>query len=222
MIAFKHFLIISFLGFLLASCSSVKVVDSWANQEYAGKTKSIYIMGVFIDDWHQMLFENTFKIRLEREGIESTPSHYDFSKTLEDDQENIIQKMRANGCDSVLLTRVVDQRTKASFTTGSVLYSYAPGPTYKTPQIDDRYLSNSTTYYRNWRDYERKGYQTTPKFSTSTNFVVLTLEFVLYDPQTEEVIWSARMEADLESDRVEMMQDIANKAVKNLKVRGLI
>ena len=68
MIAFRHFLLISFLGFLLASCSSTKVIDSWSNQSYTGKVKNIYIIGFVNEGWDRMLYENAFSAQTGRRG----------------------------------------------------------------------------------------------------------------------------------------------------------
>ncbi len=119
MIAFRHFLFISLLGFLLASCSSTRVVDSWSNQSHAGEFKNIFIIGFVNEGSDRMLYESIFSARLAEEGIDSRPSHSYALRYDEIERETILEKIRSSGCDAVLLTRVVGQRTKAHFTTKS-------------------------------------------------------------------------------------------------------
>ena len=74
----------------------------------------------------------------------------------------------------------------------------------------------------NWHSYYSAGYQTIPAQRSITNLVVLTIESVLYDLQTEELIWSARMETGLESDLEGMMKKFVDQSVKELKKDGII
>ena len=58
--------------------------------------------------------------------------------------------------------------------------------------------------------------------ATTTNFVVLTIESVLYDLKTEEMIWSAQLETVVEGDIEKMVQDFAETVTEDLKGKGLI
>jgi len=44
----------------------------------------------------------------------------------------------------------------------------------------------------------------------------------LYDLRTEELIWSAQMETDLESNVEDMMKKFVEQAVGELKMKGFI
>ncbi len=119
--------------------------------------------------------------------------------------------------DSVLLTRVIDQRTKATFTSGGRGYQYVPGPSFREAQVYER-----LPYYNNWSSYYSSGYQVVTQAPTVTKLVVLNVESVLYDLKTEELIWSARMETDLETNLEDMMKKFVDEAVKDLKAKGFI
>jgi hypothetical protein len=58
--------------------------------------------------------------------------------------------------------------------------------------------------------------------ATTTDFVVLTIESVLYDLKTEEMIWSAQLETVVEGNIDEMVQAFAEIVTKDLKGKGLI
>ena len=75
-----------------------------------------------------MIFEDRLETRLTSEGVKAIASFKDLPTNNEADKETIIKKMSANNCDSVLLTRVISQRTKSSIGSGRGTYKYSPGP----------------------------------------------------------------------------------------------
>ena len=215
-------LFILLAGFLTTSCSGTKVSDSWSSQTYKGEIQNVYIIGIATNDHRRMMFENNFIRRLTEEGVKSTPSYPDLPKGMEAEKDSIIRMMRLNNSDSVLLTRVTGQETKASFTSGSRSaphYTYVNRGGYGGTQANERLGLPS---YVNWHSYYSAGYRAIPAQRSVTNLVVLTIESVLYDLQTEELIWSARMETDLESDLEGMMKKFVDQAVNELKRNGFI
>jgi hypothetical protein len=217
MIAFGHFLTISFLGFLLASCSSTKVIDSWSNQGYTGKVKNIFIVGDVNDDWTRILFENALAEKLAEEGIDSRPSHSYSPRFDEIGLETIPEKISSSGCDSIFLARVVGQRTKASFTTKVLANNYS-SKFSKGEETDYSLFPRDSLRISS----ESSGARVTSRPPSSTSFVVQSFELLLYDRQTEKLIWSTLMEIDLGSNRQEMIQKIVEVAVRSLKTEGLI
>ena len=211
-----------FVGVIVISCSGTKVSDSWTSQTYQGKIQNVYIIGIATNDLRRMMFENTFIRRLADEGIKSTPSFPDLPKGMEAEKESIIRMMNRNKSDAVLLTRVIGQETKATFSSGSertMQYRSVQGGAYSGTELNQRLGLPS---YVNWHSYYSSGYRAIPVQGSVTNLVVLTIESVLYDLQTEEMIWSARMETDLESDLEGMMKKFVDQAVNELKRNGFI
>lgn len=218
MIAFRYLLFISLLGFLLASCSSTKVVDSWSDQSHAGEVKNVFIIGFVNAGSDRMLYESIFSARLAEEGIDSKPSHSYALRYDEVERETILQKIRSSGCDAVLLTRVVDQRTKAFFADKNrtaAVYSQKP---LNGKEIDySLYPIDSVR-----RNAKSSGILVTPKSQQGTSYVVLTVESFLYDPKTEQLIWSSTMETNLARNKQKMMKKLTEETVKSLKADGLI
>ena len=218
MLAFRRFLFISLLGFLITSCSSTRVIDSWSDQSHQEELRNIFIIGFVNESWDRMLYENTFSARLTEEKIDSTPSHLYALRYDEVERETILENIRSSGCDSVLLTRVVGQRTKANFTTKgrSGLYSQKD---FNGKEIDfSRYPYDSLRIQS-----KSSGVRPVPKLSpTGTSFIVLTVESLLYDPKTEKLIWSTRIETPLKSNRQELMNKLAEETIETLKRDGFI
>ena len=218
MTAFRPFLFISLLVFFLISCSSTRVVDSWSDQSHAGGVKNVFIIGFVNQGSDRMLYESIFSARLAEEGIDSRPSHSYALRFDEVERETIFERIRSSGCDSVLLTRVVGQRTQANFTTKgrSGLYSQKV--------FNGRETDYSLYPYDSLRIQDKSsGVRPVPKLSpTGTSFIVLTVESLLYDPKTEKLVWSTRVETYLKSNRQVIMQNLAEETIKSLKAEGFI
>jgi hypothetical protein len=223
MSVFTRLLGLLLIGLLATACSGTKMVNSWSSKDHNRQIKSVYIIGIAKNEFNRMLFEDTLGSRLESEGIRVVSSYTDLPKNKEADRETIIEKMKANACDSVLLTRRVDQRTVASISSGRRGSSAPYWKRYFANFYGDDNLGNDQpAYYSHWSSYYTNSYSVAHKQSTVTNFIVLTFESVLYDLQTKELIWLAQLETDLEGDFKEMTQQYVDEVVKNLKRKGLI
>jgi hypothetical protein len=220
--ALKRLLAFLFAGVLLTACSGTKLSNSWSSQDYTGQIKNVYIIGIAKNEFNRMMFENLVNKRLAEEGIKSTQSYPDLPKDQEAGRETIIEKMLANDSDSVLLTRTIDQRTTATFSSGGTGYSYKTESPSRTPRIYDKTSFGDNSYYHNWINYYSTAFQAIPASSTNTKFVVLTVETVLYDLKSEKLIWMGRMEIDLEKNLNSMMKKSIDEAVKELKAQGFI
>ena len=76
--------------------------------------------------------------------------------------------------------------------------------------------------YGGWDSYYTRRYDVVYQPATTTEFVILTVESVLYDLKTEEMIWLAQLETVLEGNIEKMMQDYAEIVVEDLKEKKLI
>lgn len=217
MTAFRHFLFIFLLGFLLTSCTGTKVVDSWSDQSHLGDVKNVFIIGFVNQGSDRMLYESIFSARLAAEGIDSKPSHVYALRYDEVERETILDKIRTSGCDAVLLTRVLGQRSKGIFTTKGRSGLYAP------KVLNGKETDYSLYPYDSLRvDSNTYGFRNVPNLTpTGTSFVVLKVESLLYDPKTKKMIWSSRMETNLASNKEKMMQKLAEETIKTLKADGI-
>lgn len=201
------------VGILMAACSGTKTTDSWSSQNYKGQVKNVYIIGIAKNESNQKIFEETFKKGLTDEGVKAVTSYNDLPKDQDaNNREAIIQRMKINNCDAVLLTRLVGRRKVASF---SGRGGYTSG---------GRVVLTRPSYYNNWESYytySRSVYVGPPP-PESVDIVLLTVESVMYDIQTEEMIWSAQFETYLEGNIEKMMQLFVEEVTRDLKGKGLI
>jgi len=131
-------------------------------------------------------------------------------------KEIISKNMVERGCDSVLLTRLVGQR-KETVTTPAHVSGYSSGPYYGGPGVYAR-----PVHYSRWGHYYGHAHDIVYEPTTSTEIVILTVESVMYDLKTEQLIWSAQFETEVEGSIDEMMQDYVKEVTKDLKKKGLI
>ena len=211
------------IGLLATACTGTKTSDSWSDQSYKGQIKNVYIIGIAKSELNRMLFEDTFKKRLTGEGVKAVSSYTDLLSSNEEvEREDIKKRLLANNCDSVLLTRVVSQRTKSSMSGGRGSYTYTPGPGYPRGLSTQRLPSGTPEgHYGNWYQYYNTGRMNYVPPSTASS-VILTVESVLYDLKTEELIWSAQLETRLEGNFENMVQLFVNEVARDLKGKGLI
>ena len=209
-------------GLLATACSGTKMGDSWSSQNYKGQIENVYIIGIAKSELNRMVFEDTFESRLTSEGVKALSSYKDLPVNQEADRQTVMQRMSANNCDSVLMTRVISQRTEkiTEAPSGSYRYTYSPGPYYGNQGAQGQAIPA-----QNWGDYylSRSGHGTlTYSQPSSLSSVILTVESVLYDLQTEELIWSARLETTVEGNMENMMQRFVDEVIKDLKGKGLL
>ena len=203
------------LSSLIAGCAGTKMSDSWTSSSYQGPIKKAYIIGIAKNDFNRMVFEDTFENRLTSEGVEAIASYKDLLTNLEAEREEIIQRMKANDCDSVLLTRVVSTRKK-NISSGQGSYQYSPGPFYGGTGVYNRPF-----YYNDWNSYYTHGRAQYVQPAT-IDLVTMTVESVLYDLKTEELIWSAQLETVLEGNIEKMIRLFVDEVSRDLKAKGLI
>jgi hypothetical protein len=203
------------VGLLAVACSSTTMSGSWSDTSYTGQIKNVFIIGIAKDEVNKRIFEDTFGNQLGSQGVKTVSSYRSFSANEEVDRETIVQAMTDNGCDSVLLTKLIGQRTETVTSPG-----YASG---YTSRYGGRGGYGRGGYGRGgWGSYYNRSYDVVYQPATTTEFVIMTVESVLYDLKTEEMIWSAQLETVLEGNLEKMMQDYVEIVTKDLKENNLI
>ena len=212
------------IGILLPSCSGTKTTGSWTNQNYTGQVKNVYLIGIARNESTRKIFEDVFKQGLAAKGVKAVTSYNDLPKErTTTSREAIIQRMKINNCDSVLLTRLIGKRTVASISGGS---GGSSAGLVATGGSSGGLVATTTrpSYYNNWNSYYTQSgtVYVRPPPAESVDVVLLTVESVLYDLQTEELIWSAQFETYFESNIEKMIQLFVQEATNDLKGKGLI
>ena len=196
---------------LVAACSSTTMSGSWSDPAFKGQVKNVYIIGIAKNETTRRIFEDAFSGHLGTSGVRTVSSYKDLPNSEEATREDIIKGMTDEGCDSVLLTKLVGQRQETVTTPGRVS-GYSSGP----------YYGNRGGYYNNWGSYYGRRHEVIYEPPTSTEFTILTVESVLYDLQTEKMIWSGQLETVVEQNIEKNIQDFVIEVSKDMADKGII
>ena len=206
------------IALMVAACSSTTMSGSWSDPAFTKKAKNVYIIGISKDETRRRIFEDTFGRQLASQGIKTFSSYKDLPNNKEADREAIIQRMKAEGCDSVILTQLIDTR-KETVTSPGRVSGYSSGP-YYGGRRGGGYGGGGR--YNNWGSYYGSRTDITYQPPTSTEFVIATVESVMYDLESEEMIWSGQLETVIEGNFEKMVQDFVDTVSKDLAEKGII
>lgn len=204
------------VGLVMVACASSNMTGSWTNSDFQGPIEKVYVVGIAKNEMNRRVFEDAFSNQFFREGISSAASYRDITFSSEINKEDVAQKMAEHGCDSVVLTRLIGQRTELVTTPASGAV-YISGPYYGGY---GRY--NRPGHYGSWGNYygHRQVVAYTP--TTTTERVIVTVESVMYDLKSEELIWSAQYETAVEGSIDEMIGAYVKEVAKDLKNKKII
>jgi hypothetical protein len=94
---------------------------------------------------------------------------------------------------------------------------YSPGPYYGGY---GRY--NRPGHYGSWGNYYGHPHAFSYMPTTTTERVILTVESVMYDLKTEQLIWSAQFETTVEGSIDKMVEKYVQEVAKDLKGKKII
>ncbi len=127
------------VGFMLffSACSTTDVTSAWYDEQYAGgPVKKVLVLGVFKTANVRRVFEDGVVAGLVGKNVEAVASYRIFSIDDLVEKDAIVAKIQASDFDSVIISRVVDKRTKET-------YSRAIGsPTYNGHRWDNYYAQS--------------------------------------------------------------------------------
>ena len=209
-------LALMFAGFTMVACSSTDMTGSWSSSDFKGPIEKVYIVGIAKSEMNRRIFEDAFSNQFFSQGVSSEASYRDITTSKEANKEIIAKKMAERGCDSVLLTRLVGQRKETVVNAGRVS-GYSSGPYYGGPGVYAHPI-----HYHRWGHYYGRAHDVVYEPTTATETVILTVESVMYDLRTEQLIWSAQFETVVEGSIDKMIENYVKEVTKDLKGKGVI
>jgi hypothetical protein len=174
----------------MAGCAATKVQQVWTDENYQdGRLKSVLIVVLAANPTARMTFESQFADQFNRRGIKGIESFRSLEMetiTGTGSQDAILKKMQELGSDAVLMTRVVDSRTKSEIIPGmTITAGYGYGGAY----VGASYAFSGPSA------------PTTQSYSHDQKF--LGLETSLFSAKTEKLLWSARSETRITSSALD-------------------
>ena len=196
---------------LISGCSSTTLTGSWKSPEPTVKISKIYIIGVSKNDTTRRIFEDSFAKSFSDSGITGVVSYKDFPNGQKADKDDVLNKAKENGVDTILLTKIIKKTTETVVNPGTVsTYSSGAGGYY--PSSNHRSYGSS---------YSRR-YETVYEPPTVSQFEIAIIESYIYDTATGALIWSAQLETMVGMNSQEIIDDFTEVVSKDLKDKGLI
>ncbi len=125
---------------LLAGCVSSELVDIWSDPSFQSPAmKKMLVISAGKNQVRRRIWEDAFSLELAKHNVAATPSYRLFPDAIPD-TEQVIQSVRLNGYDGVLVTRRLPSETETQYLQGSVVTE----PNMRYDRRSDRFV----TYYR--------------------------------------------------------------------------
>ncbi len=200
-------------GIMLFSCSgSTRITGSWKNPEIppaARDYNSVFIAAMVRNMEVRTKLENTMAAQASTRNIKAFKSTDYLAPRFQEKQPNreeMIQKIRATGAQTILSVSLLDKRSETRYVRGNL--GYAPVSTYG-------WYRGFYAYYTHWYPmvYD-PGYYVTDR----TYF----LEANLYDASDEKLLWSAQSETVNPSGIDQFVQEYPQKLVTQMVRDGLL
>lgn len=183
---------------LLASCATTTLTGSWADPTYAGSNfKKIMIVGVARRELMRKIFESTFTDRLKAHGVEGVQSGSFSPGTELLDKDVMATKLAELGCDGVLVTRLIDQRTQMTV--------YPPRG-YAVP----------VAYRGGYYAYYHGAYAIAYSPGYAVESTTASLETNLYDARTGKLVWTGLTDTVVSGDPAAQAEELIDLLVANL------
>ena len=114
----KPFGILLPIAMLVTACASTQLSSVWKDPAYQARPAKIMVIGLAKKPEIRRLFEDEFVRQLKARGTEAIASYTVLAEQQQNDQAAIAAKVKEMGADSVLLTRLVEQKDRAVLRAG--------------------------------------------------------------------------------------------------------
>ena len=190
--------LVAFLIILLASCATTRLLVVWKDEGFHRTMNRVVVVGVFRQPSVRNFFEDEYVRKLKERGVDAVAS-YTFLPIGElRKKELLMSKIRENGADAALVTRMVDKKS---------FESYVPGTIYAVPN-----------YYHSWGSYFDYIYQ--PGYLVREEYAFA--ETNIYETGSEKLVWAARSETLLSDDKRELIRSFVNTMTEKMAADGLL
>lgn len=190
------------IALLLTGCATTTLTSDWKDPSYQGQIGKIMVIGVARKPLNKRNVEDEFVRQLKARGTHAVASYTVMPDTKQLDNAVIAEKMKEQGADAVLISRLASKKT---------VQIHVPGNVYYPP-----------SYYGTWRDYYGYGYQAvyTPGYTAEDEYAVM--ETNLYDGGNEKLIWSASSETEIQGSNQDQIKSYISVMLNAMADRKLL
>lgn len=186
----------------MAGCATTNLTSSWKDPAYTGQPRKVLVIGVARKPIIKRMFEDEFVRQLKERGIPAVASYTVMPDAKQGDHAIIAAKMKEQGADAVLFTRLASKKTVRTHVPGS--FTVQPA------------------YYGNWRDYYAYGSQVmyNPGYTAEDEYALM--ETNLYDARNDKLIWSANSETEVMGSDQNQIKSYIRVMVNEMGDRKLV
>ena len=197
---------IAFLVALLGACSSTSVEEVWHDPDRAaapiGKT---LVIAVAPQRDVAIALENEWVGELQHRGIDARALNAMLSGERQPDKQRVVGVVKADGFDTVLVSRVVEKKTVEQNV------SVSGAPVHGTPG-----------YYGTWYDFYGTSRTSASNASYTVEREVAVVETNLYEAAGEKLFWSARSDTFVEGSAAELIRGFVEVTTKEMARSNLL
>jgi hypothetical protein len=184
---------------LVTACATTELTSVWKDRSYQGQPRKILVIGIARKALNKRLVEDEFVRQLKVRGTDAVASYTVMPDDEQGDREVIAAKMKEQGADAVLISRLASRKT---------VYTYVP-------------ITGPSFHYDNWRDYYAYGFQSvsTPGYMDEDEYALM--ETNLYDAGSDKLIWGAASETEMhgsDQSQIKSYIGVMVKAMADQKV----
>lgn len=182
----------------VTGCSRTSLNNMWHDPSYSGKPmKNLLVIGIRKNDGGRRIWEDAFVASLKDKGAQATPSYRLFPNALPD-TDQVVDKVRENGYDGVLIVSRMDPGTATN---------YVPGYTTVQP----------ITHYNAWRGYYTTHYREvyTPGY-TETNKVSRNEVMLWSTGEDARMVWTGTTATLNPEDGARVRKEVTGAVVPQL------
>jgi hypothetical protein len=170
----------------------------------------VFVVAMTADVDVKARMENDIAAAIAKKGYQVVKSMdvlpIDIKNPRKPTKEEIVEKVKASGCDAALITAVLKKDESIAYTEGGTTYSKSPEYTWGNSYYG---------YYNHW-------YQTTSTSSYYTNDKTYIMQTNLYDVASEELMWSVQSDVVNPSSLEHFSKSYMNGLVKKMKAGGIL
>ncbi len=191
------------MAFFLTSCATTKISHVWKDASFNGRLANVLVIAVVERQLMRSFIENAFVEQLKAHGVSAVPSHKLIPSEKMLDKETIVAKMKEQGLDFVLVTRIASRK--------EIEKTY-PGGAYVVP----------TDYYNGWYGFYSGSFAIVPVPGMAYDQEIFSLVTNVYEARTEKLIWSAFSKTMVEGAKEKVVEPFIATIVKSLAESGLL
>ena len=178
----------------LPSCAATKLNAVWKDPEYQERPQKIMVIGMLPAEVSKRFFEDEMVRNFQKHGTDAVISYSLLPSQPAPDRDAVMNVMREQRADSVLIARLMDKKTVQSYVPSS------PAPRY----------GGSGYYGSSWGGY----YGYAGGGVRTDEFAVIQTN--LYDLKTEKLVWTASSDTWLAENPKSLIANFIEVIMKDL------